>query len=943
MAASTTRSMSVALVLFILTVFPSLIASHTVHQHVHAHAAPVNTTSPVQTGDAQGNGLPHAVEESKTDKPIKSVEGVLNDRSSHHHHNLHREFHKKRYVRPLRGAARVTRTIVAVAYTTTTPKAVLPATTPTPARLLRGDTFTLSSTPTSVASASKTSTQKVSTSVNPSGTVVILPSLTNKTPGTTGSLHTSLETQGRATRPPIITSSISKPTSLISATSPATVVAPTTKPAMVSANIFANPIATGAPPSVIGSRKDHPVVRQGIIPNGPIGTNKFYANMFLGTQTSPTFLFPYSVAWAKGKGSSASWGLAISHIEASQRVFGNTDSRTGAASYYLNPVGIQSMVISAQELNTTTILTTDSPTAFAATVQLRANAAAAPAVSFPLVQGQAFITAVYTGATPLIQTGVFFKTVTKSTQTVKSGVVKYKFVLNDNTKWILYAYSNTGTALSLQVINDGTAKASAPFYGTIQIAKDPGTAETLYDSACGAYPVGVDLSGSVNGATGSYTLTFSKDGLTNTKLLMFALPHQVASFDSSTGAAVNSGVTLQTTTKGLATAVVADSWTMVETMPVDMSFYPWQPGVGTKAAMTANTRALVRKMAQQELSQDINAQTNLNSVYFSGKALAKFANIILVLNDMIGDMALAQTSLKTLKTAFAVFSSNQQQYPLVYESAWGGVVSTATYVTGNDGADFGNTYYNDHHFHYGYFIYTAAVIGHLDPSWLKANRDWVNTLVRDVANPSSKDPYFPVSRAFDWYHGHSWAHGLYETADGKDQESSSEDVMHAYAIKMWGQVSGDSNMAARGNLMLAILKRALNNYYLYTSTNTVQPAQFIPNKVAGILFENKIDHTTYFGTNLEYIQGIHMLPLLPCTPLVRGAAFVAEEWNAFFSNGRADQIVGGWRGILYGNYATINPAAAFAFFNQTNFDASWLDGGASLTWYLAYSGGLAGL
>ena len=32
---------------------------------------------------------------------------------------------------------------------------------------------------------------------------------------------------------------------------------------------------------------------------------------------------------------------------------------------------------------------------------------------------------------------------------------------------------------------------------------------------------------------------------------------------------------------------------------------------------------------------------------------------------------------------------------------------------------------------------------------------------------------------------------------GQDQESSSEDVMSAFAIKMWGTVTGDANMAAR--------------------------------------------------------------------------------------------------------------------------------------------------
>ena len=303
-------------------------------------------------------------------------------------------------------------------------------------------------------------------------------------------------------------------------------------------------------------------------------------------------------------------------------------------------------------------------------------------------------------------------------------------------------------------------------------------------------------------------------------------------------------------------------------------------------------------------------------------------------------MALAQAGLTNLKAAFAVFASNQPIYPLVYETAWGGVVSTASYLTGDSGADFGNTYYNDHHFHYGYFIYAAAVIGYLDPSWLANNQDYVNTLVRDIANPSTQDNYFPVYRNFDWYHGHSWAHGLYETFDGKDEESSSEDTMSAYAMKMWGRTIGDSNMEARGNLQLAITARSLQNYFLYDSTNTVQPANFIGNKVSGILFENKIDHTTYFGTNIEYIQGIHMLPLMPSSTLTRTQTFVAEEWNTYFSNGRVDAIQGGWKGILYANLAIINPTAAWQFFSQPNFDMSWLDGGASLTWYLALAAGI---
>lgn len=567
----------------------------------------------------------------------------------------------------------------------------------------------------------------------------------------------------------------------------------------ITSDIFADPIGTSAPPKTIAQRKDHPVPRKNIASKPPISTNKFYANMFLGQQTSPTYLHPYSVAWCKGKGASSSWGMAISHIDAHQRVYGSTSAETGAAKFYLNPVGIQSLVVSAKELGSETILSTAQLTAHSVVAALRPNSSASPAIQFPLVQGSGFVTAIFAGACPLIQTGVFYKTVTRSSKEAKSGITKFRFHLQDGTTWLLYAYHSKGDALDLQVVNDGLAQAKGPFYGTIQIAKDPtGKGEPIYDAGCGAYPTDVTLSGSAKGAKASYTFAFSKGGMGNVKLLMFALPHHVSSFDDKTRAVIANGLTLQTTTKGMANAIVGDSWTMVEDrMPIDMGFTPWSPGKGSKTALSAATKAYIHSIAVQEVSQDIMQQTNQNSLYFSGKALAKFANIILVLNDLLGDAQLAATGLAQLKAAFARFTANQQQYPLVYESAWGGVVSSASYVTGNDNADFGNTYYNDHHFHYGYFIYTAAVIGHLDPSWIKANREWVNVLVRDVSNPSPKDTWFPVFRAFDWFHGHSWAHGLYESADGKDQESSSEDVMHVYAIKMWGQVTGDANMAAR--------------------------------------------------------------------------------------------------------------------------------------------------
>jgi endo-1,3(4)-beta-glucanase len=132
----------------------------------------------------------------------------------------------------------------------------------------------------------------------------------------------------------------------------------------------------------------------------------------------------------------------------------------------------------------------------------------------------------------------------------------------------------------------------------------------------------------------------------------------------------------------------------------------------------------------------------------------------------------------------------------------------------------------------------------------------------------------------------------------------------------------------------------MNLYMLMSQDNTVQPAQFVPNFVTGILFMNKADHTTYFGTNEEYIQGIHMIPLTPISAFIRSKAFVAAEWAAKLSS-IIGSVNSGWKGILMANLAISDPTTAWNFFTN-GFQSAWLDDGASLTWYLAFTAGMAG-
>ncbi|KAI5464619.1 glycosyl hydrolase [Mariannaea sp. PMI_226] len=803
-----------------------------------------------------------------------------------------------------------------------------------------------------------TETVKVVTTEAATGAVLIPASLSNVEPQTTGFVVTKVDASGEEKEGPLLTKPIPKPTSLLQPLSESGSKKPEETKALVkmdedsnkelferaSADIFAAPIGTSAPPSLFSKRTDHPVPRLGVVKSGPIGTNKFYSNFYLGTQLGPTYTYPYAVSWAGGTGASASWGLSISHVEASQFTYGPVEFNN-AASYYINPVGIQSMVISAKELGKSTVLTLDAITAFSARVNLKKDSSSAPAIQFPLVQGMPYVTAIFNGATPQIQTGVYFKTMTKVTKDPKSNVSKYNFVLEDGTTWRLYAYKTKGNALSLKLTNNGLALASGAFYGTIQIAKDPKTSgsEALLDDGAGIYATTVKLTGSVSGSVGTYNFKFARAGHPTGNIYMFALPHHTAVFDTDSKRRTKT-LQMQTPTKGKATLVLGSLWTMSEpSLPTSMGLDPWSATKGPKKALSTSAKAAIKSVAQVEISQDIQNQVSPDSMYFSGKTFAKFGQIVYVLQDMLGEKGLAQAGLAKLKTSFATFVTNKQKYPLVYESAWGGVVSSASYATGDSGSDFGNTYYNDHHFHYGYHVLTAAYIGYYDKTWLAANKAYVQTLIRDYANPSASDPYFPQFRSFDWYHGHSWAHGLFASWDGKDQESSSEDVMSAYALLIWGKVIKDADMIARAQLQLAIQARAMRIYYLYTSDNTNQPSKFIGNKVAGILFENKIHHTTYFDDHIESIQGIHMIPVIAPSAYIRSNAFVTQEWNTFFASGKIDKIANAWKSIIYASYANVDPVKAWNYFSSKSFNTNYIDGGASQTWYMAYSAALGGL
>ena len=89
-------------------------------------------------------------------------------------------------------------------------------------------------------------------------------------------------------------------------------------------------------------------LRDGQTNQGPTETNKFYANFFLG-QSNAVWTHPYSLLWSQGGGNAFSYGLSITHDDADQRVYG-PNATADPVEFYINPIGIQSLIFSAAEL-----------------------------------------------------------------------------------------------------------------------------------------------------------------------------------------------------------------------------------------------------------------------------------------------------------------------------------------------------------------------------------------------------------------------------------------------------------------------------------------------------------------------------------------------------------------------------------------------------------------
>lgn len=323
--------------------------------------------------------------------------------------------------------------------------------------------------------------------------------------------------------------------------------------------------------------------------------------------------------------------------------------------------------------------------------------------------------------------------------------------------------------------------------------------------------------------------------------LVGILPHQ---YTQLTLAPPNVGV--YSTTHGHILLARAKSFATALPRPTVMPGVPGNDTLANDAALIGQLRADVQE--NLPLSGDI---------YGAAKDMLRKANVAEVAEAM-GDTALRDQALSQVRehlTDYCTASSGNDPRYFAYDSRAGGMIALPV--------AFGSEHYNDHHFHYGYVIRTAAILGRFDAQFTAQYGQCIRLLIRDIANTDPRDGLFPRLRHFDVFTGHSWAGGMTSFGDGNNQESTSEAMQAWYGIAMFGRVTGDKSLEDLGTWLLAQEKQSTRTYWL----NANPAAKTLPKSfgypMISILWGGKSDYATFFDGSDGAIRGIQFFPVSP--------------------------------------------------------------------------------
>jgi hypothetical protein len=435
------------------------------------------------------------------------------------------------------------------------------------------------------------------------------------------------------------------------------------------------------------------------------------------------------------------------------------------------------------------------------------------------------------------------------------------------------------------------------------------------------------------------TIDWKAEGGDDEDIIMFALPHHQEDLnDTRTTHCIP-------TFHGKTCLVEGSTWSLTEDISTPISFTAGRPPEAD--AIPALAEAL-KEDIHYRLSD--NMMRAAADTYFSGKILARLGRVIAIASEL---RTLAEGSVDSIKPLYnkdveddfiaasieaaskadlpsesdiskavtilskgvEIWLTTEAEAKYVYDKSWGGFVNCGCTYKGKGehgycsnhfpnecpaledvNEDFGNGFYNDHHFHYGYNIYAAGVVAKHDPVWAANTFDRVLLYVRDIANPLGNDKYFPQFRQKDWYLGSSWAAGIVSAENsphGRNQESSSESIAAYEGVALWGAAVYDAGIGNNlelaklvrdaGQLLTMTELRATNRYWHNWSSvghNTSYPKAY-DKLVVGMMYETQASFETWFAPYAVVSYGIQLLPLTPIAEYRDDPEWAAELYPLY--------------------------------------------------------------
>ncbi|XP_021760043.1 probable endo-1,3(4)-beta-glucanase ARB_01444 [Chenopodium quinoa] len=591
--------------------------------------------------------------------------------------------------------------------------------------------------------------------------------------------------------------------------------------------------------------------------SSPLPTNSFFQNFVLKNGDQSEYIHPYLIRLSLSS-LSLSYPSRFANNSFIYQVF-NADFTVSAAN---NPDSNTPHKISSfSDLS----VTVDFPSS-----NLR----------FFLVRGSPFVTCSVSGGISLkfstIHAILSFNSYNSNT--------KFIVKLNNNQTWAIYSSS------PINLTHDLSNIVSDSFSGIIRFAALPDSNpkfESILDRFSSCYPVSGDA---VLNEPFCVNYRWEKRGRGD--LLMLAHPLHLKLLNRDNVVVLDD--LKYKSIDGDLVGVVGDSWLM-RTQPVSVT---WHSINGVKEESYDEIISALSNDVKGLNSSSIST----TSSYFYGKLVARAARMALIAEEVCYPDAIPVVRKYLKETIEPWLDGTFNGNGFLYDGKWGGMVTKQG--SNDSGADFGFGIFNDHHYHLGYFIYGIAVLAKIDPAWGRKYRPQAYSMMADFMSLSRRaNSQYTRLRCFDLYKLHSWAGGLTEFADGRNQESTSEAVNAYYSAALMGLAYGDAHLVSVGSSLVAMEMQAAQTWWHVREGEGIYEDIFCSeNKVVGVLWANKRDSGLWFAPPAwkECRLGIQVLPILPITEaLFPDVSFVKDLVNWTLPALERDGVGEGWKGFVY--------------------------------------------